>query len=212
MDIPEQQRRLREQLEGHGIADRRVLAAMQSTRRDLFVMPEDVEDAYADTALPIEAGQTISQPYIVARMTEALELTGDETVLEIGTGSGYQTAVLAQLCRRVVTVERFPELAEPARRLLDSLGYANVEFHVGDGTLGWPADAPYDGVLVTAAAPDVPAPLYNQLRFGGRLVIPVGDAELQTLQRIERHSDGPRVESLCQCKFVKLVGDAGWIE
>jgi protein-L-isoaspartate(D-aspartate) O-methyltransferase len=171
----------------------------------------DVQDeAYEDTALPIGSGQTISQPYIVALMTEALRLTGDEKVLEIGTGSGYQAAVLCRLCRELVTVERLPELSEAAREKLESVGCHNVRYYIGDGTLGCPEEAPFDAILVTAAAPEMPAPLYEQLKPGGRLLIPIGDESLQTLMRIERRDPAPLVEDLCACRFVKLIGAAGW--
>lgn len=212
MDIPRLQSRLRRTLEAKGICDPRVLDAIECTRRDLFVPEELRRHAYRDEALPIEAGQTISQPFIVAMMSQAAELTGVETVLEIGTGSGYQTAILSQLCRHVVTIERHAELADPARERLTELGYDNILYHTGDGTHGCPEYAPYDAVLVTAAAPDVPAPLFRQLRDGGRLIVPVGDEESQELQRILKRSPQPLVTKLCDCRFVKLIGDAGWEE
>ncbi len=204
------QLRLRQQLQAHGIRDLRVLDVMESTPRDLFVPQANRHAAYDDNALPIGSGQTISQPYIVALMTHALGLRGDETVLEIGTGCGYQTAVLARLCRSVVTIERIKELAQPAKELLSQLQFTNIEFHGGDGTMGWPESAPYDGILVTAATPEVPAPLYNQLKIGGKLIIPVGDESLQMLQCIERRERKPFITDLCACRFVKLIGDAGW--
>ncbi|NOX53003.1 MAG: protein-L-isoaspartate(D-aspartate) O-methyltransferase [Planctomycetes bacterium] len=204
------QQRLRQQLEDRGIRDARVLDAIQRTRRDLFVPEELRYRAYDDEALPIGLGQTISQPYIVALMTESLELTGEETVLEVGTGSGYQAAILAQLCRRVVTVERIEALSQRAQQVLAELGLTNVEFHLGDGSLGVPEKAPYDGILVTAAAPDVPAPLFRQLKEGGRLVIPVGDEDLQTLTLIRKTDGIPVSKVLCPCRFVKLIGDAAW--
>lgn len=210
MTVSEQQTRLRRQLESRGIRDERVLDAIEKTRRDLFV-PDDLRDqAYEDIALGIGEGQTISQPYIVALMTEALGLQGDEWILEIGTGSGYQTAILAQLCEVVVTIERLAGLAEPARELLTRLGLKNIEFRAGDGTLGCPERAPYEGVIVTAAAPQVPDPLYEQLKPGGRLVIPVGDEEQQELLLVEKDEPEPRISSLCGCRFVKLIGAAGW--
>jgi len=209
-DITQRQKRLRQQLEDRGIRDTRVLDAIERTRRDLFV-PEELRDrAYDDEALPIGLGQTISQPYIVALMTESLELTGEETVLEVGTGSGYQAAILAQLCRRVVTVERIEALAQQAQQVLAELDLTNIEFHLGDGSLGVPEKAPYDGIVVTAAAPDVPAPLFRQLKEGGRLVIPVGDEDLQTLTLIRKTDGIPVSKSLCPCRFVKLIGDAAW--
>ena len=210
--IAEQQLELRRQLEAKGISDSRVLDAVQQTRRDFLVPTEVCSEAYRDDALPIGCGQTISQPYIVALMTQAAELQGGEKVLEIGTGSGYQTAILSQLCRQVVTVERLPELAERARQRLTELGYTNITYHVGDGTLGCPEEAPYDAILVTAAAPKMPAPLYEQLTPGGRLVIPVGDESLQQLQCIRKTEKGPDIERLCDCRFVKLIGKAGWPE
>jgi protein-L-isoaspartate(D-aspartate) O-methyltransferase len=208
--IPARQLRLRQELEARGLTDRRVLDTIQSTRRDLFVPPEIRAHAYDDDALGIGSGQTISQPYIVALMTQSLELTGTERVLEVGTGSGYQCAILARLCAHVVTVERLPELAHQARLLLTELGYDNIEFEVGDGTLGWAAGAPYDGILVTAAAPDIPGRLYDQLSPGGRLVIPVGNESQQELQLVEKTPSGPRVSDLCGCRFVKLIGAEGW--
>jgi len=204
------QRRLRECLERRGIRDRRVLDAIERTRRDLFV-PEELKDqAYVDEALPIGLGQTISQPYIVALMTESLGLKGDEKVLEVGTGSGYQAAVLAQLCSHVVTVERLKELSDKAEQRLRSLGFHNVDFYVGDGSLGVPEQAPYDGILVTAAAPDVPEPLLDQLKEGGRLVIPVGSEDLQSLKVIRKLKGLLVTRHLCDCRFVKLIGQAAW--
>ncbi|MEX2316067.1 MAG: protein-L-isoaspartate(D-aspartate) O-methyltransferase [Pirellulales bacterium] len=212
MSIEVQQEQLRRQLEARGIQDQRVLTVIGRTHRELFV-PENVrEQAYLDDALPIAAGQTISQPYIVALMTQELGLTGDERVLEIGTGSGYQAAILSQLCREVVTVERIEQLSAQAREVLDRLGYRNIEFYVGDGTLGWLARAPYDGIIVTAAAPKIPTPLYEQLTEGGRMVIPVGDEAAQTLLVVERHDPEPFVREACGCRFVKLIGAAGWPE
>lgn len=210
MSIEQQQKALRDSLQAKGIADRRVLDAVEHTRRDLFVPEKMKPHAYADDALPIGQGQTISQPYIVALMSQAAGLQGEETVLEIGTGSGYQTAILSQLCRRVVTVERLSELAESAREHLESLGFHNIAYHVGDGTLGCPDFAPYDAILVTAAAPDVPAPLFRQLAVGGRLIVPIGDEQLQQLKRIVKTASQPEIADLCDCRFVKLIGDAGW--
>jgi len=198
------------QLAERGIHDRRVLAAMDRVPRERFVLPEHLEAAYADHALPIDAGQTISQPYMVALMTQELCLRGTERVLEIGTGSGYQAAVLAQLCDRVVTVERIAELSHKARRLLHELGVANVEFQVADGSLGWPAAAPYDGIIVTAGAPTIPEPLYAQLAEGGRLVIPIGLAFPQMLQTIQKTPRGPVTTDVCECSFVPLIGKTAW--
>lgn len=210
MTIQNRQQELVRELEERGITDRRVLDAISHTRRDLFV-PESIrEQAYDDDALPIAAGQTISQPYIVALMTQELRLAGTERVLEIGTGSGYQAAILSQLCAEVVSIERLQELSDTAHVLLDQLGYTNIEYCIGDGTLGWPERAPYDGIVVTAAAPEIPRPLYDQLAFGGRLIVPVGDQWSQTLLAVERAEPDPRVRELCGCRFVKLIGAAGW--
>jgi protein-L-isoaspartate(D-aspartate) O-methyltransferase len=201
---------LREELEFRGITDARVLDAIEETPRDFFV-PESLRAAaYEDSALPIGNGQTISQPYIVALMTQELELSGDEKVLEVGTGSGYQAAILARLCRTVVTIERIPELSDAAQRVLDEMGIQNVIFLIGDGTLGNLEQAPYDRVIVTASAPSVPEPLYNQLRPGGRLVAPIGDESMQELVRVEKTDSGPKNTVLCGCRFVKLIGEAGW--
>lgn len=201
---------LQKQLRRRGISDPRVLRAIGTVPRERFVADELADEAYDDTALPHAAGQTISQPYVVALMTQMLRLQGEETVLEIGTGTGYQTAVLALLCRRVVTIERLTELAGPARAVLESLGLTNIEYHTGDGTLGWPDAAPYQGIIVTAGAPDVPAPLYRQLEMKGRLVIPVGDEQTQDLQLITKTEAGAEITDAGQCRFVKLIGAAGW--
>lgn len=212
MSIEDEQRELRQQLQARGLKNQRVLNVMQHTRRDLFVPDELRSQAYVDQALPIESEQTISQPYMVALMTQELGLTGTERVLEIGTGSGYQTAILSQLCQEVVTVERLSELSAPAQRILAELGYTNIEFYIGDGTLGCPDRAPFDGIIVTAAAPEVPAPLFRQLALGGRLVIPVGDEHGQMLQVIVKRDGAPLITNVCPCRFVKLIGDAGWPE
>jgi len=199
----------------HGLAtreinDTRVLDALARVPRERFV-PESIRArSYENIALPIAAGQTISQPLMVAVMTQELALNGDERVLEIGTGSGYQTAVLAELAREVVTIERIPELSHAARELLSDLGYSNIEFRIGDGSLGCPELAPYDAILVTAGAPDYPAPLYRQLRVGGRLVIPVGDEATQTLRIVTRTEQGPQIRESGGCRFVRLIGDAAW--
>jgi protein-L-isoaspartate(D-aspartate) O-methyltransferase len=208
--IPELQRQLRDALERRGITDPRVLDAIEETRRELFVPQPLQYAAYEDDALPIGEGQTISQPYIVALMTQELQLGGDESVLEIGTGSGYQTAILARLSRRIVTIERLERLADAARRVLSELGVNNVEFLIGDGTLGNPERGPYDRVIVTASAPAVPEPLYEQLKPGGRIVAPVGDELSQDLVVLEKTPAGPRLTPLCGCRFVKLIGEAGW--
>lgn len=210
MTIQEQQTYLRHQLEAQGIRDIRVLDAVEQTRRDLFVPQEYRDRAYENNALPIGEGQTISQPYIVAIMTQELALTGTEKVLEIGTGSGYQAAILSQLCAEVITMERIAELAYPAQQVLAELGVENIKFCIGDGTLGWPDEAPYDGIIVTAAAPRIPEPLYQQLKLGGRLVIPVGNELTQTLRVVEKWEPEPKNYKICDCRFVKLIGKAGW--
>ena len=194
------------------IKDKRVLAAMARIPRELFVPPESRHLAYEDGPLPIGSGQTISQPFIIALMTEALELTGSEKVLEVGTGSGYQTAILAELSRLVITTERIPALAETARRVLDSLGYTNIEMHLAEETLGWQKGAPYDTILVTAGAPRAPTDLLAQLALGGRLVIPVGSRYLQELCKITRHRKKNIVQNLGGCRFVSLIGKDAWKE
>ena len=204
-------RRLGARLERAGLRDRRVLAAMEAVPRHLFV-PEGLRaQAYRNAALPIGDGQTISSPDVVAFMTEALELTGSETVLEIGTGSGYQAAILSQLAARVISIERVPRIAARARTTLDGLGTANVIIHLGDGSAGRPADAPYDAIVVTAGGPDVPAPLLAQLGPGGRLVGPFGRRGEQALVRCWRGLNGGlKREVLGRCRFVDLVGEHGW--
>lgn len=201
-----------ETLRRRGIVDERVLDAIAGVDRSRFVPDEYQTHAWDDNALPIAGGQTISQPYIVALMSEALELRGDETVLEIGTGSGYQAAVLCRLCRRVVSIERLSELQEDAKRVLVEIGCDNIVFRTGDGTLGVSEEGPYDGILVTAGAPDVPPALYEQLQVGGRLVIPVGPLEQQELVVVQMTAAGPTKRSLCGCRFVKLIGEQGWQE
>lgn len=198
------------QLRQRGIRDERVLTAMGRVPRERFIAPDACDQAYADCALPIDCGQTISQPYMVGLMTEALRLSGGEKILEIGTGSGYQTAVLAELAGRVVSIERHRELSNRAAALLRELNYSNVTLAVGDGSLGWPAESPYDRILVTAAAERAPEPLFRQLADGGILVIPIGSRDMQTLQAIGRVGDDLRVVSLSPCRFVPLVGAEGW--
>jgi protein-L-isoaspartate(D-aspartate) O-methyltransferase len=199
------------QLRDRGITSEPVLRAMGIVPRERFLPPGRSGDAYRDQALPIAHGQTISQPYMVAVMTEALDLRPEDRVLEIGTGSGYQTAILAHLVREVWTVERIPGLLEDARTVLQDLGISNVQLRIGDGTLGWPEKSPFDAILVTAGSPDVPAPLKAQLALdGGRLVIPVGDRFLQDLVRVTREGDTFRDERLLACRFVPLVGAQGW--
>lgn len=198
------------QLRSKGIRDERVLTVLGQTRREKFVLPKFQKRTYDDGALPIEHGQTISQPYMVAIMTECLALNGDESVLEIGTGSGYQTAVLSQLCCEVVTIERVAALSTRAREVLGNEGYCNIRFEVGDGTLGVPEFAPYDAILVTAGAPQMPTSLYEQLKLNGRMVIPTGGSDMQSLQVVKKLKDGPSVRYVCDCRFVKLIGSEGW--
>lgn len=194
------------------IRDERVLAAMARVPRERFV-PSDLQRyAYEDRPLPIGYGQTISQPLMVAMMTEAMALSRDEKVLEIGTGSGYQAALLAELSQHVVTLERIPELASEAARRLRDLGYCNVEVHAAGESLGWPESAPYDGILVTAGAPNVPQGLLDQLRQEGRLVIPVGQRRVQQLMLATKTASGTSMQNLGECRFVPLIGADGWPE
>jgi protein-L-isoaspartate(D-aspartate) O-methyltransferase len=201
---------VRSQIERRGVSDAGVVAAMRAIPREVFVPAHLAESAYDDRALPIGSEQTISQPYMVAVMTQALRLTPESRVLEIGTGSGYQAAVLSHLARQVTTMERRPELAEQARARLADLGCTNVRVVVGDGSAGHAEGAPYDAILVTAGAPRVPAPLTAQLADGGRLVIPVGTAREQDLVTIERHADELTQTAGEPCVFVPLVGRFGW--
>ncbi len=206
------ERMVETQIAARGIRDERVLEVMRKVPRHLFVEEALRDQAYADHPLPIGEGQTISQPYIVALMTEALELKGDERVLEVGTGSGYQTAILAELARWVYTIERFARLLERARRVLRELGYANVSFKLGDGTLGWPEEAPFDAIMVTAAGPKVPEPLLEQLAEGGRLVMPIGDEWSQHLVKVVKKGGRFYRTVLEPVRFVKLVGEYGFKE
>ena len=201
---------VRRQIAGRGVHDPRVLEAMRTVPRHRFVPAHLQGAAYRDSPLPIGQGQTISQPYIVAYMTALLELTGGERVLEIGTGSGYQTAVLSQLAGEVYSIERLAPLAGEARELFVSLGYENVHTRVGDGTLGWPEKAPYDVILITAAAPHVPEPLKEQLAEGGRLVAPIGPRWTQRLVRVRRAGGAFHTEDLIGVAFVPLLGSHGW--
>ncbi|MEX2531483.1 MAG: protein-L-isoaspartate(D-aspartate) O-methyltransferase [Gemmatimonadota bacterium] len=206
-------RMVREQLEGRGIGDPRVLEAMAATPREAFAAGTDGLDpsrAYADTALPVDRGQTLSQPYMVAAMTEALAPMPGSRVLEIGTGTGYQTAVLAKVSGHIWTIERDPVLAREATTRLAEMGVENVDFRVGDGTLGWPEAAPFEGILVTAAAPSIPDPLLTQLAVGGRMIIPVGSREVQELLLVEKNEEGIESRALMECRFVPLVGEEGW--
>jgi len=211
MDFETARARLVEQLSTE-IKDERVLAAMARVPRERFVPPQSQHMAYADMPLPIGYEQTISQPFIVALMTEALELTGKEKVLEVGAGSGYQAAILAELAQRVITTERLSVLAKAAKKILTNLGYTNVEVYVAEETLGWQREAPYDAIMVTAGAPRVPVDLLNQLAFGGRLVIPVGSRYVQELYKITRRKKGNIVENLGGCRFVSLIGKDAWDE
>ncbi len=211
MDFEAARARLIEHLSSE-IRDERVLAAMVRIPRERFVPPEEQGLAYEDIPLPIGLDQTISQPFIVALMTKALELTGSEKVLEVGTGSGYQAAILAELARLVITVERPPALTEGAKRVLDSLGYTNVVVHLAEKTLGWQAEAPYDAIMVTAGAPRVPVDLLAQLAIGGRLVIPIGSRYVQELYKVTKRRKKNVVQNLGGCRFVSLIGEGAWEE
>jgi protein-L-isoaspartate(D-aspartate) O-methyltransferase len=201
-----------EQIVARGIKSSRVLAAMRKVPRHLFVDPGLLQRAYNDGSLPIGEKQTVSQPYMAARMTEALELSGSERVLEVGTGSGYQSALLAELSFNVFSVEKIRALATKARAVLDRLQYHNIAIQIGDGTIGWPEHAPFDAIMVTASAPDLPRPLLEQLGRGGKLVIPVGDEKSQVLIRVTRGSSAFEEEQLGECRFVRLWGKFGWQE
>lgn len=205
-------RMVEQQLMRRGIKDERVLQAMREVPRHRFVPPNMWSMAYQDHPLPIGLGQTISQPYIVAYMTEQLELQPHDRVLEIGTGSGYQAAILSRLAQRVYTIERIPELSERARRVLEELGYDNIEYRVGDGSQGWPEEAPFDAIIVTAAAPELPPPLIKQLADEAHLVIPIGPTGYQDLMRITRCGPHLRSEYLTPVAFVPLIGLHGYAE
>jgi len=211
MDFEAARAKLIEHL-GSEIRDERVLAAMVRIPRERFVPPEEQDLAYEDIPLPIGLGQTISQPFIIALMTEALELTGNEKVLEVGTGSGYQAAILAELARLVITVERLPTLTEGAKKVLDSLGYTNIVAHLAEETLGWQDEAPYDAIMVTAGAPRVPVDLLAQLAIGGRLVIPVGSRYVQELYKVTKRRKKNVVQNLGGCRFVPLIDKNAWEE
>jgi len=211
MDFEAARARLVEHLSTE-IKDERVLAAMARIPRELFIPPQSQQLAYEDRPLPIGLDQTISQPFIIALMTEALKLTGSEKVLEVGTGSGYQAAILAELARTVITIERLPALAEVARKVLDSLSYTNVEVHLAEEALGWQREAPYDAIMVTAGAPRVPADLLAQLAIDGRLVIPVGSRYVQELYKITKCRRKNAVENLGGCRFVSLISRDAWEE
>ena len=192
------------------IADKRVIEAMKHVPREAFVSQEQYRAAYDDRPLSIGFGQTISQPFIVALMVQALELRGDEKVLELGTGSGYEAAILAELAQKVVTVECIPELAKSARQVLDNLGYSNIEVHVSGRTLGWPEEAPYDAIIVSAGAPTVPEVLLEQLDWNGRLIIPAGSRWQQELVRVTKLREKNHIENLGGCYFVPLIGEGAW--
>ncbi len=211
-DIEKKRQQLLESLRAVGIRDNRVLAAMEAIPREFFVDETLYTQAYDDRALPIDMGQSISQPLMVATMTQALQLRGEERVLEIGTGSGYQTAILARLAGHVYSVERIQQLAATAFKRVSKLGVGNVTIYVGDGSLGWPEQAPFDRIIVTAAAPEVPARLFDQLVSWGMMVIPVGKPDRQELLVVHRAPWGPEVRSLGGCLFVPLLGEAGWRE
>jgi len=211
--VKQRTRMVDSQIKSRGIGDQRVLKVMETIPRHFFVDEALRDQAYNDNPLPIDERQTISQPYIVALMTEALNLKGNEKVLELGTGSGYQTAILAELAERVFSIERIASLASGARKILDSLNYYNVAIRVGDGTYGWKEESPFDAIIVTAGAPDIPKTLVEQLIVGGRLVIPIGGRHSQALIKLTRLSEDindVNKEDLGGCRFVDLVGDHGW--
>jgi len=199
-----------EQLIPRGIKEKRILDAFYKVERHKFIPEELRGSAYADFPVPIGEGQTISQPYIVALMTEYLALTGEEKVLEIGTGSGYQAAILAELAQEVYTIERFSNLAEKARSVFKELGYVNVKVKVQDGTLGWQEEAPFDRIIITAASPRIPLPLSEQLKENGRLVLPLGDGFAQVLTLVEKKKEKLELSQICGCVFVPLVGKYGY--
>ncbi len=199
-----------DQLERRGVNDPRVLEVIGRVPRERFVLPSSLSEAYEDRAMQVACGQTISQPYMVGLMTQLLQAHPEHRVLEIGTGTGYQTAILAALCRAVYTIERVPELSRTADARLAELGVANVHYLIGDGTLGWADEAPFDGIMVTAGAPSVPPALPRQLADGGRLVVPVGNESYQTLTVIERHGETTVERPNIACRFVPLIGQGGW--
>ncbi len=203
-------RMVEEQLMPRGIFDEKVLNVFRTVSRHDFIPEMSLENAYADYPLPVGEGQTISQPYMVALMTQSLQLKGPERILEIGTGSGYQTAILAKLARQVYTIERFDTLANRAKLVLDDLGFTNIKIKLGDGTEGWEEFAPYEGIVITAGAPSIPPPLIEQLAEGGRMVIPVGGAFGQILTLVRKKDGNLTQEEICGCVFVPLVGRYGW--
>jgi len=208
----ERERMVKDQLESKGIRNRRVLDAFRSVPRHLFVNPADEAAAYQDRPLALSSGQTISQPYMVALMTESLDVAPGHRALEVGTGSGYQAAILAELGAVVHTVERLPALSDEARRRLERAGYRDIRHRVGDGTLGWPEEPAFDRIVVTAGAPDVPIGLLTRLEEGGVLVVPIGDDRVQELVKFRRGDGRVSRERLCRCSFVKLIGAEGWPE
>ena len=201
---------IKTQLIPRGIKDKRVLEAMERVPRHLFVDSSNIASAYSDMALPIGEGQTISQPYMVAVMTELLELNGTQKVLEIGTGSGYQAAVLAELSQAVYTIERIASLAEKAKKRFQNLSYSNIHVKADDGTLGWPEEAPFDRIIITAGSPEIPTPLIEQLAEGGIIVLPVGDLYSQQLLKYRKRGGNPIIEYHTPCVFVPLIGQYGW--
>ena len=203
-------RMVEEQLIPRGIKNKRVLDAFYKVPRHRFVPEELRGSAYSDYPIPISEGQTISQPYIVALMTECLGLTGQEKVLEIGTGSGYQTAILAELAREVYSIERFPALVKKAEGLLNELGYANIKIRCADGTMGWPEAAPFDRIIITAASPRIPLPLTEQLKENGKMLLPLGETFSQVLTQVEKKDNKLQSIQICGCVFVPLVGKYGW--
>lgn len=199
-----------EYLRSQGIRDELVLQAMGNVPRHQFIQESLWDDAYANLPLPIDEEQTISQPYMVALMTESLTLTRSDRVLEIGTGSGYQTAILAELVAEVYTIERFPTLSEAAQERLISAGYKNIHFKIGDGTSGWSENQPYDAIIATGAAPDIPTSFIKQLTDGGRIVIPVGNRQVQKLLLVRKRNNSIKKSELCYCRFLPLIGEEGW--
>lgn len=208
----QRQEMVRVQIEARGITDQTVLAALRKVPRHLFVSEALRDQAYGDFPLPIGDQQTISQPYIVAEMTQALQLSQEDRVLEIGTGSGYQAAIIAEVAFRVYTIERIHSLLVKARNLFDKLHYHNIVTRYSDGTAGWIEESPFDAIIVTAGSPDIPTPLVNQLVVGGRMVVPVGDQHSQDLIKLYKDEDGIHKTNLGGCRFVKLVGEYGWSE
>lgn len=203
---------IKNQVIARGIEDKFVLKAMAKVPRHKFVPQDLIDNSYDDCPLPIGEGQTISQPFMVALMTQLLDLKNTERVLEIGTGSGYQTAILAEIAKEIYSIERFQNLAQTSKKILNLLGYKNIQIKVGDGTLGWEEFAPYDKIIITAASPDIPQPLISQLKENGRMVIPLNNGFNQTLTVIEKQKEGLKHSEICSCVFVPLVGKYGYAE